>query len=107
MSKSLRTFGRLMAISANSAADGHFEVSYHALAGAMHAADDAHDSAALSVVADCCKERQAIVDARKPTHKMSTRSARERGNMPLFSSLGVSTGATRARLCAKALAALV
>src|SRR5215218_6072833 len=68
-------FVRLLAESREAHACGQYEVAYHALTAAMHAADDAADIAALETAAHEAAAQLEHIDVHAPEHRLSTRSA--------------------------------
>jgi hypothetical protein len=96
-------FTHLMAISRDAAAAGHFEVAYHALAGALHAAQDADEAAKLLEVEATVRAVLAMIDTTAPAHPLSSASTTARTDRPpranLFAMLArqASTQATLAR----------
>ncbi len=65
----------------------HFEVAYHALAAAMHCAEDIRDAGLLAEVQRRAEEQRQWIDTKAPAHKLSSPSAKTRGNESVFTSL--------------------
>jgi hypothetical protein len=63
-----------------------FEVAYHLLAAALHAAEVSGDKNQIEEVILLAGQQGSAVDA-APNHPLSTVNARKRGNTPLYSSL--------------------
>jgi hypothetical protein len=95
-----KLYGTLMQIHEETFDAGLFEVSYHLLAAALHAAEEANDIERLTQVETLAKQRQAEIDRTQPQHKVSSASANGRGNFALFTSLAAIAGAARGRIAA-------
>jgi hypothetical protein len=80
---------------------GEHQVSYHALAAAMHAAESMRDSAALESIASLAREHAQWIERNDPGHPLSTQSAALRGHHSLFEQLAAMCAAVRARLRAE------
>jgi len=93
-----RTFDSLMVISRESADAGTFDVAYHALAAAMHAAEAAKDLVALDHVLDQCVAQDAMLEGISPPHHLSTKGAQKRHTVPLYKSLRATIESTRTRI---------
>jgi hypothetical protein len=68
-------FDRLLALSREAHGCGFHEVAYHALIGAMHAAQSGHDRAGVALTADEAREQINWIDTHVPGHRLSTSSA--------------------------------
>jgi hypothetical protein len=80
---------------------GRFDLSYHLLAAALHAAEEMEDFARLTAIQVTAEQRQQTLDDRKPAHHMSTASARERGNTAAqYTALSSIAGAVKGRMAA-------
>jgi len=97
-----KLYQRLMQIQEEAFKTGRFEVSYHILAAALHAAEELNSVPLLEEIGALANSRQAEIDARDPTHTISTASAQGRGNWALFASLSVTANAARTRIAADA-----
>jgi hypothetical protein len=95
-----KLYRTLMQMHEEAFAAGMFEVSYHLLAAAMHAAEDANDVDRLKAVEGLATQRQAEIDRTQPHHSVSSASAGGRGNFALFTSLSATAGAARGRIAA-------
>jgi hypothetical protein len=80
---------------------GEHHAGYHALAGAMHAAETLRDSAALEAIATIAREHGAWIDQNAVDHLLSSQSAALRGHRSLFDQLVATCAAVRARLRAE------
>ena len=78
---------------------GNFEIAYHVLAAALHAAEDDIDS--IDAVSELAQAQAEAVDARQD-HPMSSERAEQRGTIPLFRSLMKTAEAKRAQARATA-----
>jgi len=76
---------------------------YHALAAAMHCAEDARSLESLEAVIDLAVRRQAELDTEDPPHPLSGSQARLRGTTSVFESLVVTGRAIHGRLVAEAM----
>src|SRR5215218_1311433 len=91
----------LMQMHEEAFAAGLFEVSYHLLAAALHAAEELNDTERLTRVETLATQRQAGIDRTQPQHKVSSASANGRGNFALFTALSATAGAARGRIAAE------
>jgi len=64
-----------------------YEVAFHALAAALHAADDLKDLATLRHVQRTARDQGAWIDAHAPEHRLSPQSAEARRTHTRFSTL--------------------
>jgi hypothetical protein len=88
----------LLGLHGEARAIGQHQVGYHALAGAMHAAESMHDTGALEEIAALAREHAGWINQNDPKHPLSTESAAVRGHQSLFEQLAVMCAAVRARL---------
>lgn len=68
---------------------GSVEASYHTLAAALHAAEDAGMAEGLEAVIAIAEQRQQVLDSAAPAPDLSSSEAGRRGTRPLFGSLVV------------------
>ena len=99
-------YTRLLAINRLAFSEAHYEVAYHALAAAMHSASDVGDRERLYDVQRLATEQRDWIDSNKPNHRLSSASARARGQHSLFGMLerqaeAASSVATISRRLAK------
>src|SRR3712207_5650896 len=87
-------YQRLMQMHEEAFEAGLFEVSYHLLAAALHAAEELDSVALLEQLGALANSRQAELDQREPAHAISTTSAQARGNSALFATLAATANAT-------------
>jgi|SRR5262245_28430764 len=80
---------------------GEHQVSYHALAGALHAAESLRQADMLEEVATLAREHGRWIDEHEPQHALSTHSAASRGHQSIFEQLAAMCAAVRARLRAE------
>lgn len=88
----------VLKLNAEAAARGQYEVAYHLLMAALHAADHEKDLAALDRISKIGKEQSAAIERIQPPHHLSRRQAQLRGQTSLFDSLGAHIEAVRLRL---------
>jgi len=91
-------YERLVAIARAAFADQHYEVAYHALSGAVHAAYTLHDDERLLAVQDLVRQQISWVNMYTPTHRISSYSAAQRGNRGVYDSLATQIDSMRLRL---------
>ena len=97
-----KLYDRLMQMQQQAFEAGRFQVSYHLLAAAVHAAEELKRAELLDQLAELANSRQEDLDRREPMHAISTASAQGRGNSALFATLATTAKATRARIAADA-----
>ena len=75
---------------------GHYSVAYHALAAALHYAQDEENIERLLLVGHIADEQLKWIDATAPDYEHSSRSSERRGITNIFQSLTrqASTGVT-------------
>jgi hypothetical protein len=88
----------LLQLNADCAARGDYEVAYHLLAAAQHAAEGLHSADGLRAVRQRAREQQTAIDRHPGGHPLSTAGARSRGTAPLFDTLGLTSEAALLRL---------
>jgi len=93
---------RLLAASAAAADSGEFEVAYHALMAALHAAEAVGRTTAsitpIGEVEKAAKRQSARLEKLKPSHQLSRESARTRGHESVYDTLLVHARSTRLRI---------
>ena len=97
-----KLYDRLMQMQERAFEAGRFQVSYHLLAAAVHAAEELKRAGLLDQLAELANSRQEDLDRREPMHAISTASAQGRGNSALFATLATTANAARARMAADA-----
>lgn len=80
-------YGPLLAINRQAFALSHFEVAYHALAGALHCAVDEGDRERMRDVQAIAGRQRDWIDQFQPEHRLSTSSAKARGQNSMFAML--------------------
>jgi hypothetical protein len=75
-----------------------FELGYHVLAAALHAAEELNDNDLLTEVGRLAEERQKKIDAITPQHRLSSSSAHRRGNPSQYNSLVTIAAAAKGRI---------
>lgn len=88
----------LLALDRQAASGGDYEVAYHLLMAALHAADHAKDLAGVERIAQLATEQCAAIERVRPQHHLSRRQAQLRGQTAVFDSLGAHIDAVRLRL---------
>jgi hypothetical protein len=96
-----KLYQRLMQIHEQAFEAGRFQVAYHVMAAAVHAAEEFNSVESLEQVEVLARSRQAELDEREPEHAISTASAKSRGNTALFANLATTAGAARVRISAE------
>ena len=86
-------YATLFRVSREAHALGQHEAAYHALAAAMHAANDARDPRALAAVQQEAAAQIAWIDHHVPHHRLSTTSAGARHNAGVYAMLQQQAGA--------------
>ena len=81
------SYASLLAINRQAFAGAHYEVAYHALAGALHCAIDDDDHAKMRDVQAIAGHQRDWIDQYRPEHRLSTASARTRGQNSMFAML--------------------
>jgi hypothetical protein len=77
----------LLAINGEAFAGAHYEVAYHALAAALHCAVDESDRERMRDVQAIAGRQRDWIDQFRPEHRLSTASARARGQQSMFAML--------------------
>ena len=80
-------FDRLIAIQREAMATRQYGAAYHALAAALHLAQNADDERRLTDVAALAADALAFIDRHAPDYEHSTRSAATRGHVGIFGQL--------------------
>ncbi len=88
MSGHVNMYERLVSISTEAFTARAYETAYHALAAALHCAQDAGNEDQISGAGRFAQEQNAWIDANDSAHRLSTESARARGHESVYSSLG-------------------
>ena len=73
-------------------------VAYHALAGALHAAESLADQEACVRIGLIAREHGESIDALEPQHPLSRASAEQRGHESIFKQLAVMAHSARLRM---------
>jgi hypothetical protein len=87
----------LLAESRSALAAGMYEVAYHALAGALHGAEEASDDQRLRAIQAEATSQQNAVDERSPQHRLSRLSGKDRGHRGWFDALAMQANAVISR----------
>jgi hypothetical protein len=79
---------------------GRYELGYHLLAAALHAAEELDSLELLTQVTQLAEQQQRKLDAMKPEHRLSSNAARRRGNSAQYAALVAISSAARGRISA-------
>src|SRR5262249_50758845 len=77
-------FAQLMRTNGEAFDAGHYEVAYHALMAALHAAQDASDMEHLRAVERAAELQQGRIDADAPSHRLSSHEAKKHGALGIY-----------------------
>jgi hypothetical protein len=77
-------FAQLMRTNSEAFDAGRYEVAYHALMAALHAAQDASDVEHLRAVERTAEQQQDRIDADAPSHRLSSHEAKKHGALGIF-----------------------
>jgi hypothetical protein len=94
-------YQRLVLMHEEAFAAGRFELGYHVLAAALHAAEELEDLELLNQLGRVAETRQQEIDAGYSAHRLSSTSARRRGNPAQYSTLAAIAAAARGRITAE------
>jgi len=78
------SYARLLVINRQAFSEAHYEVAYHALAAALHAAGDAADATRVRQIQNLAIQQRDWIDEHRPEHRLSSTSARGRGQQSIF-----------------------
>jgi ABC-type nitrate/sulfonate/bicarbonate transport system substrate-binding protein len=78
------SYPRLLVINRDAFAGAHYEVAYHALAAALHSACDEANQERVRTVQTLATQQRDWIDEHRPEHRMSSTSARTRGQNSQF-----------------------
>jgi hypothetical protein len=88
----------VLKLNGEAAARGEYEVAYHLLMAALHAADYAKNFQVLERIAALAREQAEAIERTQPPHQLSRSHAQMRGQTALYDSLGAHVEAVRLRL---------
>jgi hypothetical protein len=77
-------FATLMRVNERAFTAGQYEVAYHALMGALHAAQDRDEADQLETVAELARAQQQTIDSASPDHPISSLRAHEHGAVGVY-----------------------
>lgn len=89
---------RLLELSAEAARIGEYEIAYHAILAALHAAESARSLSGVERVLRLAEEQEMAIESLRPPHRLSSAEAKHRGTDPLYRSLPIHAEAVRLRL---------
>jgi hypothetical protein len=104
MVNSTDLYADILALNQTAAAASQYEVAYHLLAAALHAADVSDDPARIETVLRLAAEQGAAVNSRVE-HPLAAVNAAARGNTPIYESLAATARARLAQINAERLIA--
>jgi hypothetical protein len=93
-------YDRIIAMHAQAFREQRFDLSYHLLAAALHAAEELNSIDLLSDISDLATKCQETIDQMKPEHRLSSRSAHHRGNHAQYTALTTIAAAAKGRITA-------
>lgn len=80
-------YTRLLTINTDAMEGRLYEVAFHALTAALHAAEVRGDAERFDAVKRLAERQLEHIDKHEPEHRFSSRSAAERGQHPVFATL--------------------
>ncbi len=93
---------RLLGASVAAADSGEFEVAYHALMAALHAAEqvgrETKSISPFTEIERVAKQQAAMVEKVKPTHQLSKSAAKNRGHNSVYETLLIHAKSARLRI---------
>jgi hypothetical protein len=96
---------RLLEVNSEAADIGEYEVAYHALMAALHAAEgvaeETNSDETILEIADIAKRQGARLEKVEPTHQLSKAAARTRGHSSVYETLLVHADSARQRVAAR------
>jgi hypothetical protein len=93
-------YHRLRAMHDEAIEAGRYELGYHVLAAALHAAEELDSLELLTEIGALAGERQRMLDDLQPEHRLSSNAAHRRGNSAQYSALVSIAAAARGRISA-------
>ena len=79
-------------------AEERFEIAYHVLAAALHAAEELNRLESVTFLQQLAVERQEEIDRSQPDHLISSASSGRRGNLAMFATLAATARAAAGRI---------
>ncbi len=92
---------RLVTLSEEAAASGQFEVAYHVLMAALHAAERESRTDAVERISRIAAIQEKAIEAQQPPHPLSQAAAARRGTESVYSTLQTHAEAVRLRIQGK------
>lgn len=93
---------RLLSASVAAAESGEFEVAYHALMAALHAAEgvgkETASAAGIAEIERVAREQSAQIEKLKPGHQLSRMAAKVRGHKSVYDTLLIHSKSARLRI---------
>ena len=94
-------YDRIMGMHEQTFREGRYELAYHLLAAALHAAEELNNEELLNQLGDIAVSCQKKIDALKPEHRLSSNSAKHRGNHAQYTALTAIAAAAKGRISAE------
>ncbi len=91
--KQVTVYQQLLAINSDAHEHASYEVAYHALAAALHAANGDHDEPGVLTVKKLAEEQIEWIDAHDSAHPLASASPRERGHASMYAMLAQQANA--------------
>jgi hypothetical protein len=89
---------RLLAVSEEAAESGQFEVAYHSLMAALHAAEGDGDTEGVLRICKIGAAQERAIEKQRPPHPLSQSAAARRGTESVYSTLQTHAQAVRLRI---------
>lgn len=89
---------RLLELSREAAQIGEYEVAYHAIMAALHAAETARSLSGVERIIRLAEEQENAIEGQSPPHHLSSAQAQRRGTHSVYRSLPAHADAVRLRL---------
>ena len=93
-------YDRIMGMHEQTFGEGRYDLAYHLLAAALHAAEELNSIELLDHIADRAAKCQRSIDGLNPQHRLSSNSAKHRGNHAQFTALTAIAAAAKGRITA-------
>jgi hypothetical protein len=93
-------YDRIMGMHDQTFREGRYDLAYHLLAAALHAGEELNNVELLDQIGALAAKCQRIIDSLKPDHRLSSNSAKHRGNHAQFTALTAIAAAAKGRITA-------
>lgn len=91
-------YQKLLAMHEDAFVAGRFDLAYHVLAAALHAAEEVPSIELLMAVRDLAEKRQEALDTMEPQHRLSSLSAGRRGHTAQYTALATIATSIKGRI---------